>query len=154
MIATLSRMYTDTLGEWASIVFLVGAVAVLGSTLWAAIPSWARMYTNFLAVIGVLDWQDSETRLRWIRIFTVALPVIWAVAFLSIQSPVLMVQIGGVMTGVFLLAVVVAVWYLRRTEIDPRLYGGGMFNAVLVVSSIAIGLLGVYTALSVLNLIG
>jgi hypothetical protein len=65
-----------------------------------------------------------------------------------------MVQIGGVMTGVFLLAVVVAVWYLRRTEIDPRLYGGGMFNAVLVVSSIAIGLLGVYTALSVLNLIG
>src|SRR5919107_2170501 len=45
MITTLSRMYTDTLGEWAGILFLVGAVAVLGSTLWAAIPSWARMYT-------------------------------------------------------------------------------------------------------------
>jgi len=146
-------MYTDTLGEWASLMFLLGAVAVLGSTLWAAIPSWARMYTNFLAVIGVLDWQDSHTRLRWIRIFTVALPVIWAVAYLFIQAPVLMVQIGGVMTGIFLLGVVVVVWYLRRTEIDPRLYGGGLFNAVLVISSIAIGLLGIYTALSVLNLI-
>jgi hypothetical protein len=154
MITTLSRMYTDTLGEWASILFLVGAVAVLGSTLWAAIPSWARMYTNLLAEVGVVDWHDTATRLRWIRIFTVALPVIWAGAYLFIQSPVLMVQIGGVATGVFLLAAVVAVWHLRRTEIDPRLYGGALFNSVLVVSSIAIVLLGVYTALSVFKVFG
>src|SRR5919106_1603280 len=65
MITTLSRMYTDTLGEWASILFLVGAIAVLGSTLWAAIPSWARMYTNLLAEVGLIDWHDTETRLRW-----------------------------------------------------------------------------------------
>ena len=45
-----------------------------------------------------------------------------------------------------------AVWYLRHTEVDPRLYGGGLFNAVLVLSSIAIVLLGVYSALSVLGL--
>jgi hypothetical protein len=63
-----------------------------------------------------------------------------------------MVQIGGVATGIFLLAVVVAVWYLRRTEVDPRLYGGGAFNAVLIISSIAIVLLGVYSALSVFGL--
>ena len=60
MITTLSRMYTDTLGAWASLLFLVGAVAVLGSTLWAAIPSWARMYTNLLAEIGVVDWHDTR----------------------------------------------------------------------------------------------
>jgi Mn2+/Fe2+ NRAMP family transporter len=149
MITTLSRMYTDTLGAWASLLFLIGAVAVLGSTLWAAIPSWSRMYTNLLAEIGVVDWHDTKSRLRWIRGFTIGLPIIWAVAYLFIQSPVLMVQIGGVMTGVFLLGVVIAVWYLRRTEIDPRLYGGGLFNAVLVISSIAIVLLGIYTALSV-----
>ncbi len=69
-----------------------------------------------------------------------------------IQAPVIMVQIGGVMTGVFLLAVVVAVWYLRNTEVAQRLYGGGLFNAMLVISSIAIVLLGVYTALSVFGL--
>ena len=60
-----------------------------------------------------------------------------------------MVQIGGVMTGVFLLAVVVAVWYLRNTEVDSRLYGSTPFNTILVISSIAIALLGVYTVLSV-----
>ncbi|HEX2298010.1 MAG TPA: Nramp family divalent metal transporter, partial [Pseudonocardiaceae bacterium] len=57
LITTLSRMYTDTLGEWANVIFLLGAIAVLGSTMWAAIPSWARMYTNLLATFGVLDWQ-------------------------------------------------------------------------------------------------
>lgn len=152
MITTLSRMYTDTLGEWASILFLVGAIAVLGSTLWAAIPSWSRMYTNLLATVNILNWRDTSSRVRWIRIFTVALPIIWGAAYLFVQAPVVMVQIGGVMTGVFLLAVVVAVWYLRRTEVDRRLYGGGLFNALLIVSSIAIVLLGVYTALSVFGL--
>ena len=149
MITTLSRIYTDVLGEWASILFLLGAIAVLGSTLWAAVPSWSRMCTNVLATLGVLDWNDAPTRLRWIRTFTVALPIIWGAAYLFIQAPVVMVQIGGVMTGIFLLAVVVAVWYLRRTEVDPRLYGGGLFSAALIVSSIAIGLLGVYTILNV-----
>ena len=48
-------------------------------------------------------------------------------------------QIGGIVGGTA----------AAFTETDPRLYGGGAFNAVLVVSSIAIVLLGVYTALSV-----
>ncbi len=152
MITTLSRMYTDVLGDWASIGFLIGAIAVLGSTLWAGLPSWARMYTNVLATVGVLNWQDARTRLLWIRGFTVALPIIWGAAYLFIQSPVLMVQIGGVMTGVFLLAVVVAVWYLRNTEVDRRLHGGGLFNAALIISSIAIAALGVYSVLSVFGL--
>jgi hypothetical protein len=147
MITTLSRIYTDTLGEWASVVFLIGAIAVLGSTMWAAIPSWSRMYVNLLATLGVLDWQDPVARLRWIRVFTVVLPLLWAVCYLTIQSPVIMVQIGGVMTGVFLVAAVIAVWYLRRVETDPRLYGGRLFNTLLVVSSVAIGLLGVYSLL-------
>lgn len=119
------------LGEWASVLFSVGAIAVLGSTLWAAIPSWSRMYRNLLATVGVLDWQDSASRLRWIRGFTVALPIVWGATCLIIQSPVLMVQIGGVMTGVFLLAAVVAVWCLRNTEIDRSIRGGGPFNAIL-----------------------
>jgi hypothetical protein len=110
------------------------------------------MCTNLLATVGVLNWQDAPTRLRWIRGFTIALPILWGAAYLFIQAPVLMVQIGGVATGIFLLAVVVAVWYLRRTEVDPRLYGSGLFNTVLIISSIAIVLLGVYSALSVFGL--
>jgi Mn2+/Fe2+ NRAMP family transporter len=152
MITTLSRIYTDTLGEWAGVVFLIGAIAVLGSTLWGAIPSWARMYVNWLATVGVLDWKDPVARMRWIRGFTVALPVLWGIVFLTVQSPVIMIQIGGVMTGVFLVAVVIAVYYLRRTETDPRLHGGRGFAVFLAVSSAAIALLGVYTLLQVFGI--
>jgi hypothetical protein len=60
-----------------------------------------------------------------------------------------MVQIGGVVTGIFLVAAVIAVWYLRKTETDRRVYGGSVFNTALVISSIAIALLGIYTLLSV-----
>src|ERR687896_2546521 len=153
LITTLSRMYTDTMGEWASVIFLLGAIAVLGSTMWAAIPSWARMYTNLLATFGVLDWQDPVARLKWIRVFTVALPLLWAVIYLTIQSPVIMVQIAGVMTGIFLIGVVWAVYWLRRNETDPRLHGGRAFSVFLAVSSVAIALLGIYSLLDVVGVI-
>jgi hypothetical protein len=78
--------------------------------------------------------------------------MIWGASSLLVANPVLMVQIGGVMTGVFLLAVLAATWYLRRTETDPRLYGGSFATGLLVLSTVAIGLLGVYTALSTLGL--
>ncbi|CAM04391.1 Mn2+/Fe2+ NRAMP family transporter [Saccharopolyspora erythraea NRRL 2338] len=149
MITTLSRMYTDTIGEWANVLFLLGAVAVLGSTLWASVPSWSRMYTNLFATLGVLDWQDSVARQRWLRALTVIQPVLWGMAYLFVSSPVVMVQIGGVATGIFLPAVVIATWYLRRTEVDPRLHGSAAFNVLLVVSSAAITLLGAYTILNV-----
>jgi hypothetical protein len=152
MILTLARMYTDTLGSWAMWLFLVGAVAVLISTLWAAVPSHARMYTDFLSTVGVFSWRDSRKRLNWIRGFTVALPIVWGLSSLLLQSPVLMVQIGGVMTGVFLVGVLAATWYLRATETDGRVRGGMPFNVLLIISTIAIGILAVYTVLSTLGI--
>jgi hypothetical protein len=152
MITTLSRMYSDALGPWVTVLFLVGAIAVLGSTLWAAIPAHARMYTNFLSTIGVLDWRDGRRRARWIRTFVVTLPIVWGACSLLVAQPVLMIQIGGVMTGVFLLAVLVATWYLRRADTDPRLFGGPVFHGLLVLSTIAIAALGIYTMVSALGI--
>ncbi|MHB0870378.1 MAG: Nramp family divalent metal transporter [Chloroflexota bacterium] len=152
MITTLARMYTDTLGPWAMYGFLIGAIAVLGSTLWAAVPSQARMYTNFFATIGVLDWRNPTQRMRWLKAWTIALPIIWALSSLYFKSPVLMVQIGGIMTAVFLVGVVVAVWYLRTKETDRELYGRSPFNLLLIISSIAIGFLGIYSLVSTLGI--
>jgi Mn2+/Fe2+ NRAMP family transporter len=153
MISTLSRMYTDALGPWATTLFLLGAITVLGSTLWAAIPAHARMYTNFLSTAGVLDWRNTRQRNRSIRAITVGLPIVWGISSLLLSQPVLMIQIGGVMTGVFLLGVLVATWYLRRTETDPRVLGGASFHVLLVASTLAIGALGLYTMLSALGIV-
>jgi hypothetical protein len=77
----------------------------------------------------------------------------WAVIYLTIQSPVIMVQIAGVMTGIFLVGVVWAVYYLRRTETDPRIQGGRAFAVCLAVSSVAIALLGIYSLLDVVGVL-
>lgn len=149
MITTLSRTYTDTLGEWASVAFLIGAVAVLGSTLWAALPGWARVAANAVSLCGRFDWRDTAQRTWWMRFFTVLFPIAWGSAYLYFSSPVIMIQTGGLIGGLFLIAVVVAAWYLRKNEVDEDLRGGRWFVGSLLVSSVLIAALGAYTAVSV-----
>ncbi|MCG5219280.1 Nramp family divalent metal transporter [Streptosporangium sp. KLBMP 9127] len=149
MLTTLSRIYTDTLGTWAEYLFLVGAVAVLFSTHIASAAAVPRLWTNTLGLLGVLDWNDARVRRRTMRILTFCLPTLWAVFYLFVQSPLLMVQIGAIGTGIFLLAVTVAVWRLRATEVDERFKANRWMTAALALSSVGIVLLGIYTMLEV-----
>lgn len=152
VITTLSRMYTDTLGPWAEIVFLVGAIAVLWSTLIGSVASVPRLWTHTLGILGVLDWNDPVARRRSIRILTVAFPPLWAVFYLFVQSPVLMVQIGGIGGGIFLVAVVIAVWKLRSDETDKQHRPHPGITVALVISSLAIMALGVYSVMQVFGI--
>lgn len=147
MITTLSVMYTSVMGEPGHWIFLIGAFAVLFSTFIASTASVPRLWTNTVSLLGAFDWHDLATRTRIIRVLTVVFPVIWALSFLVIQSPVLMVQIGGVASGVFLVAVVVAVWFLRSREVPAEFRSNHFFTVMLVFSSLAIAALGVYSAL-------
>ncbi|MGJ7906487.1 Nramp family divalent metal transporter [Actinopolyspora sp. H202] len=151
MISTLSRIYTDTMGPWAQYLFLFGAIAVLGATAIGSSASVPRLWTNTLGLLGVINWEDPVVRHRTIRILTTAFPPLWAAFYLFAQSPVLMVQIGGVGSGVFLIAVVIAVWRLRALEVDRRFRSGPIPTAALVVSSLAIAVLGIYTVAEVVG---
>ncbi|MEU6715380.1 Nramp family divalent metal transporter [Nonomuraea sp. NPDC046802] len=152
MITTLSRMYTDTMGPWGHYLFLIGAIAVLYSTNIGSTASVPRLWTNTLGLLGVVDWADPDARRRTIRLLTWCLPPIWATFFLFVQSPVIMVQIGGFGAGVFLIAVVIAVWRLRGTGVDPRYRGNPLLTVALALSSAAITFLGVYALLEVFGL--
>ncbi|GAA2607600.1 Nramp family divalent metal transporter [Streptomyces axinellae] len=153
MITTLSRIYTDTMGPWAEYLFLIGAFAVLFSTLIGSTASVPRLWTNTLGLLGVIDWTDVRARTRTIRLLTWILPLVWACFFLWIQSPVLMVQVGGIGGGVFLLAVVVAVWRLRYTGVPKRFRANPWLTAALVLSSVAILCVGVYGILETLGVV-
>jgi hypothetical protein len=48
--------------------------------------------------------------------------------------------------------VVVAVWYLRTLEVDRRFRTNRLLTAALVVSSVAVAALGVYSVLSVFGI--
>ncbi|MBD8062084.1 Nramp family divalent metal transporter [Oceanitalea stevensii] len=153
MIEVLSQTYASVLGEWGRILYLVGALAALGSTIWAAVPSWSRSWANALSIVGVFDWGDARRRNRWMRVFIVALPVVWLLTYLWISSPFVMILVGGVAGGIFLAAVAVAAWYLRSRYVEPELRGGRFAATALAVSGVAILLLGAYSALSATGLV-
>ena len=152
MILVLSSSYSSILGEWGRYLFLLGAVAALGSTIWAAIPSWSRSWANALSIVGVFDWHDARQRNRWMRVFIVALPLVWLVTYLWIASPFVMILIGGVAGGIFLGAVAVAALWLRRHEVPAELRGGRGSAAAIAVSAAAIIALGAYSAVSATGL--
>jgi Mn2+/Fe2+ NRAMP family transporter len=152
VITSVSRIYTDTLGTWAEAVFLAGAIAVLFSTHVAAVAAVPRLWTNTLGLMGLIDWNDLAVRTRWLRIFTVVLPAVWAAMYLFVQSPLLLLQIGATGNAIFLLAVLVAVWRLRTTQVDRRFRAGRWITPVLLVSTAAVGGLAVYSLLEVFGI--
>ncbi|MFC7375440.1 Nramp family divalent metal transporter [Brachybacterium sp. GCM10030268] len=147
MIRTLSETFSGVFGETGRIVFLIGALAALGSTIWAAIPSWSRSWTNALSIVGVFDWTDSRRRNWWMRFFIAALPTAWLLTFLWINEPLVMIMVGGIAGGIFLAAVAVSALYLRG-RIEPELRGGGFIKVALIVSAVAIIALGIYSAVT------
>lgn len=151
MIVTLSRMYTDTMGPAGHWIFLIGAFGVLYSTLIASTASVPRLWTNTLSILGFFDWKDVAKRRKIISILTVVMPLIWAASFLVIESPVIMVMIGGVASAVFLVAVVIAVWVLRP-QVDRRFRRGSIWTVLLVLSSAAIASIGIYSGLGVFGI--
>ncbi|WP_338889392.1 Nramp family divalent metal transporter [Rhodococcus sovatensis] len=148
VIRTLSRMYVDTLGGWANAVFLVAAFVILFSTVIAVGAANPRLWTDTIARFEVFDFDDSKVRNRVTRVLSVVIPLLWMIAYLVTQSPVLMLQIGGTATAVFLVAVVIAVWKLRTSEIPEEFRSNAFFTVMLGISSVAITLLGVYTLYS------
>lgn len=145
MIQTLSETFASVYGETGRIVFLIGALAALGSTIWAAIPSWSRSWANALSILGVFDWTQARTRNGWMRFFIAFLPTMWLLTFLWINSPLVMIMVGGIAGGIFLAAVAVSALYLRRL-IDPELRGGRFIHLALTISAAAIIALGIYSA--------
>lgn len=148
LIQTLSRMFTDVAGDWVKWIFVLGAATALIKTILANGPGFARQMSNTLAVFGVFDWTDTKVRDRYIRVLVIALPVIWGGFYLFIQSPLTMIIIAGIGNAIFLMAVVVATLYLRKTETDDRVKDGRVFTAYLMLSSLAV------LAVGVLSLIG
>ena len=62
IIEVLSKMYTETLGDGARGVFLVGAFVVLFSTLLSALAGWTRLFGDAFAQISTADFHNEKTR--------------------------------------------------------------------------------------------
>lgn len=138
LIATLGAMYTDTLGPWAKTVFMLGAIVVLYSTMFAALAAWTRLYSDALGQIGVVDFANPKSRRRAIGVVAWVFPVAWAALFLSSKKPGVLVILGGLITVVILLIVVFAALFFRYKRLDPRLRPTTIYDVALWISATAI----------------
>jgi len=144
MIATLSHMYRETFGHWSYWLFLVGAFAVLYSTVFGATASNSRLLADALSLFGVLQYRTAEDRTRMIKIGCVLLPVAFTTVFLVFGEPVKLVFVGALAQGVMLpfLAGAALYFYYRRT--DKNLLPGKLWAAFLWFAAAAMTAVGTY----------
>jgi len=148
MIATLARMYTESLGPWAKGVFLAGAFVVLFSTTFSALAAWTRIYTDTFSQLGWIRFEDRKVRDRTICALAWAFPLSWAVVFLWYEQPVIMVMLGGLATATILIIVVVAAVHFRYRRTLPGLEPSRMYDVAFWLSTVSITALAGYGIVS------
>jgi len=144
MVRTLGAMYAPVFGTWASGAFLIGAFAVLYSTLFVAAAGNARMVADGLILAGWLP-ADERSRAGWARWISVAWVLAATLLALLIRQPVAMVLASGIAQSVMLAAIGAAVVYFRWRETDPRLAPSRAWDALLAVSVAGLVTVGLWT---------
>ena len=135
MVNILSKMYTETLGGWAYFLFLVGALAVFYSTVFAGTAAHSRVFADFLGMIGVYDKRNYAARLKAIRLFVVITLVLPLLYFTFLREPVLMVKIGGVAQALMLPIIGFSTLYLRYAHLPKAIRPKTWITIALWISS-------------------
>ena len=151
LIATLSRLYTQSLGSWAGDLFLIGAFVVLFSTLFGALALWTRLFSDAFGQVGWLNYRDRRQRHRAIGWVAWVVPLLWATLFLVVQLPAMMVVIGGVAGTGILLIVAYATVHFRYRQLPASLKPSGGYDVLLWVSLAAIVMVAVYGTYQVIG---
>ena len=134
-IDTLSNLYTQTLGMWSLPVFLVGAVAVLYSTVFSSTAAHCRVFADFVGMVGLYDRRNYALRLKVIRLFVVLLLFVPSVYFMLVGDPVLMVKIGGIAQAFMLPVIGFAAVYLRYKHMPSSILPKGWVTLALWISA-------------------
>jgi len=100
MIRTLSKVYTESAGSGAMVFYLVGAIVVLFSTLFAGSAAWTRMFSDAFAQVGLLDYSNLDQRQRWICGFAWFFPLTWTVLGLTFKARFVSIAAVGVLAVV------------------------------------------------------
>jgi Mn2+/Fe2+ NRAMP family transporter len=144
MVRSLGAMYGPAFGPWAADLFLVGAFAVLYSTLFAVADGNARIIGDGLVLAGIVP-DDEASRRRWTKRVAVAWPLVALVFALVIREPVGMVLASGMAQAIMLAAIAVAVLFFRHGAADRRLAPSPASDLLLWVSAAGFIVLGAWT---------
>lgn len=147
MVQVLSSIYTETLGEWSLGLFMVGAFAVLYSTVFASTAAHCRVWADLVGMLGFFDRSNYQHRLRAVRVFVVVLLVVPCLYFMLLREPVLMVKIGGIAQAIMLPVIGGFALYLRYRRMPREILPKAWITAMLWVSAVLMALMMGYSAL-------
>ncbi len=138
MIETLSQMYRGPFGEWAHVLFLVGAGAVLFKTLYLACAANSRMTVDFLDLVGLAKAPTPHKRAKRIQIFCLIFPIAALGFYLFQRDPTLMVKIGGLAQASTLPMIAAVTVYFRYARVDRRLQPRPLTDVLLWAATVMI----------------
>lgn len=133
-IASLSNMFTQTLGPWAFWLFAVGAFSILFSSVVSGIGAGGRVVPDYLAVLGFLDRGRLADRYRWTRGYVTVVPVLGFLLYLGFQNPVALVSVGALASAALAPIQSGAALWLQRHHMDPRVAPGVGARTLLMVT--------------------
>ena len=123
-ITALSNMFTQTLGPWAVWLFGFGAFFILFSTALSAIAAGGRFVPDYLIEMGFFARRDLGRRHAFTRGYTIVVPLLALLLYLTVQNPVLLVTIGGLTAAMLLPIQTGATLWLQARHMDSRVRPG------------------------------
>ena len=147
-IVVLSRIYTQTLGEWALVLFYAGAVVTLYGTIFASTAAHARLFADAVRIGGGYRRDDGRARARWRDRFVLVLCIVPAALYWFIESPVQMVVMGGIAQALMLPVIGAAAVYLRHRALPAAIAPSQTTTALLWISALVMAGFAAYYALS------
>ena len=144
MVSTLAQAYVPVFGDYAKWLFLIGAVAVLYSTFLVANAGNARMVTDVLKVLGLIDRNSEKSHNLGVTLLSIGLPLTCLAIFCMGINPVTLILIAGMMQAFMLPIIGFSSVYFRYKLTDQRLKPSKLWDTMLVLSCLGLLLAGSY----------
>jgi hypothetical protein len=154
MVSTLSQQYEPVFGRHSTWIFVVGAIAVLYSTVVAATAGHSRTFTDCFKIFGLLRYDNYQAHRKSVAGVCIAVPLIGLAVYCLGANPVTVVVIGGVAQSVMLPLLAGAALYLRYKQTDSRIAPSPLWDAFFILSCVGLLVAGIgacWQAINTLN---
>ncbi len=144
MIANLATAYVPVFGTYAKGLFIAGALAVLYSSFLVANAGAARLFTDCLAITGLLP-ESSRTQEHCLATLSLLLPLVCLLIFLTGWNPLRLIVLGGLVQSLVLPAIGFSALYMRFRLTDQRLRPGPLWDTALLLSCLSLLIVGLFS---------
>mgnify|MGYP002853179578 CR=1 FL=1 len=159
-LSTLQEMYTSVIAEfstgalasWAATGFIVGAFFVLFSTVLAGAAGGARLLTDALCVMRVIDPANYPARQKSIRVLMCVALLTGTVMYSLFTNPPFMLMISSLVSVVFYPALALGTIWLRHRGVDERILPSKPTTVFLWICGLALALISPLVVLYALAL--